>query len=155
MLFKDIKEGYPVFIFDRSSVKAVQGKVVNKGFPHMDSHYGSPTDMVVDVTIESEGNTTTYTFKDSTEVGYSGNLVIATDRSSVLHEAEAMKAQAEQALTQVETHKANIQKCEAILAEFNPTFKEKRETEERFCKLEDSIGDLKTMISGLIKELKG
>ena len=42
-----------------------------------------------------------------------------------------------------------------ILTEWNPQFKEKKETEERFAKLETSMTDLKSMLSGLIKELKG
>ena len=41
------------------------------------------------------------------------------------------------------------EKCNKILSEFNPVFKERKETEQRFSKLETSVEDIKTMISNL------
>ena len=41
------------------------------------------------------------------------------------------------------------EKCNKVLSEFNPVFKEKKETEQRFSKLESSVEDIKTMISNL------
>lgn len=155
MLFKDLKNGYPIYIFDRSEVKVSQGKVANVGIPHIDSHYGNPTEMVVDVTIESEGQVKTYTFKDGTDTGYVNNFVISTGREVILHEVEALKSQSEQELAKRPTYEENLKKCSVILSEFNPAFREKKENEERFSKLESSVGELKDMIKGLVKELKG
>lgn len=155
MLFKDLKTGYPIFVFDRSKIEVKQGKVVNVGIPHLDTHYGNPMDMVVDLTLEIDGQTSTYSFKDSTEVGFTKTLVVATGRDAILREVEVLKDQSAQALSQIDFHKERLDKCTKIVAEFNPVYKEKRENEERFCKLEDSISDLKGMISGLVKELKG
>lgn len=162
MLFKDLKTGYPIFILDRNEIKVSQGKVVNVGLPHLDTHYGSTAEMVVDLTIENDGQTKTFSFKDGTEVGYINNLVISAGREGILREVEAIKVQAEQALSQVETNRQNLDKCTVILSDFNPAFKKEKETEERFQKLEQTIGglegsmgDLKEMIKGLVKELKG
>lgn len=156
MLFKDLKKGYPIFIFDRVDVSVSQGKVVNDvGLPHVDAHYGNPMEMVVDVTLEANGQTKTYTFKDGTDTGYVNNLVISTGRDAILREVEALKTQSEQELSKRPTYESNIEKCSVILSEFNPAFKEKKETEERFTKVESSIGELKDMIKGLVKELKG
>lgn len=155
MLFKDLKNGYPIYVFDRSGVDASQGKVVSVGVPHLDPHYGSPTDMVVDVTIDFKGQVKTYTFKDSTEIGYVGNFVISTGRDGIVREVEAFCSQREQVLSQVEKNKEELTKGKAILAEFNPAIKEKQENEERFSKLEGSVGELKTLIQGLVKDLKG
>lgn len=155
MLFKDLKNGYPVFIFNRAEVKVSQGKVANVGVPHLDSHYGNPTEMVIDVTIENDGQVQTYTFKDGTDTGYVNNLVISTGRETILHEVEALKTQSEQELSKRQTYEENVKRCAVILSEFNPAFKEKKENEERFAKLEGSVGELKDMIKGLVKELKG
>lgn len=156
MLFKDLKKGYPIYIFDRLNVSVEQGKVVaDVGVPHVDSHYGNPMEMVVDVTVDTNGTTKTYSFKDGTDAGYVNNLVISTGRDAILREVEALKAQSEQELSKRETYESNVEKCTKILSEFNPIFKEKRETEERFTKVENSIGELKDMIKGLVKELKG
>lgn len=155
MLFKDLKNGYPLYVFDRSNVKVIQGKVISVGIPHIDAHYGNPTEMVVDINVDIEGQSKSYAFKDGTDTGYTGDLVISTGRDAIIREVEAMKAQSEQVLSQVDTHKSNIEKCTAILAEFNPVYKERKETEERFSRLEDSVGELKDIIKGLVKELKG
>lgn len=153
MLFKDLKTGYSVYVFDREKVTFTHSKVLSITPPHFDSHYGNPTEMVVDVSIE--GFQAPYTFKDNTDTGYVNNLVISTDREKGLREVEALKAQSEQALSKKDLYESNIEKCSQILSEFSPSFKEKRENEARFTKLEGSVDELKGMIKSLVKELKG
>lgn len=155
MLFKDLKTGYPIFLFSRTNVEVRQGKVINVTPPHLDTHYGNPTEMVVDLTVEDNGQTFTYAFKDSTEIGYTKDLVVSPGREAILREVEIMKTQSEQALAQVENHRTVVEKCNHILSEFNPVLKERRENEERFSKLEGSVGELKDIIQSLVKELKG
>lgn len=153
MLFKDLKAGCSVYIFDRENVTFSQVRVLEVTPPHYDSHYGSPTEMVVDVSLE--GFQRPYTFKDSTDTGYLNNLVISTDRNKGLGEVEALKAQAEQVLAKKASYETSVEKCSQILSEFSPVFKEKRENEARFSQLEGSVNELKSMISSLVKELKG
>lgn len=153
MLFKDLKSGYPIYIFDRDKVTFTQTKVLSVNPPHFDNHYGNPTEMVVDVTIE--GMPKPYTFKENTDTGYLNNLVITTERDKALLEVENLQAQSEQAWNKRDTYKEIADKCAQIRAEFSPSFKEKKETEERFSKLEGSVSELKDMIKGLVKELKG
>lgn len=153
MLFKDLKSGYPIYIFDRDKVTFTQTKVLSVNPPHFDNHYGNPTEMVVDVTIE--GMSKPYTFKENTDTGYLNNLVITTERDKALLEVENLQAQSEQAWNKRDTYKEIADKCAQIRAEFSPAFKEKKETEERFSKLEGSVSELKDMIKGLVKELKG
>ena len=152
MLFKDLKNGYPIYVFDRDKVEFTQSKVLDITPSHFDSHFGNPTEMVVDVTIE--GFPKSYTFKDGTDVGYVGSIVISVEREKCLKEVEALKVQSEQALSKKDIYEANIDKCSKILSEFSPVFKERRETEERFSKLEGSVNELKNMIKGLVNELK-
>lgn len=112
--------------------------------------------MVVDVTIETDGQSRTYTTPDTLAITYAGDaLAIATEREPMIKEIEAMKSQAENELAKTDKRRAIVAQCETILTEWNPAFKEKRDTEERFSKIETSMTDLKSMLSGLIKELKG
>lgn len=106
--------------------------------------------MVVDITVENKGCPTTYTFKDDTETGYTGSLVITTDKANIIREIEASKGQSEEAIAQVEEHKQRVQKYTSILADYNPAIREKREIDARFGKLEDSMIELKSMLSGLL-----
>ena len=68
---------------------------------------------------------------------------------------EILKNQCADELAKIEEYRKSVCECEKILTEWNPAFREKRETEERFSKLETSMSDLKSMMSGLIKELRG
>lgn len=159
MLFKDLKIGYQVYILHKGDdIKVGVGKVTAVSPPRFPQTQGNfqTMQMVIDVTIEENGESRTYTTPDSLSVTYAGNeLVIATEREGILKEVETIKAHNEDELSKVATRRALVEQCERVLAEWNPQFKEKRETEERFSKLETSMADLKGMLSGLIKELKG
>lgn len=149
MLFKDLNPNYPIFIFNKTDITVQEGKVINKGLPHFDMLHNTTSAMVTDITIKAGDVTKTYTFKDDTEIGYAENLVISPNRDAILREVESIKDQSEQVLNQIDLHKATIEKCNKVLSEFNPVFKEKKETEQRFSKLESSVEDIKTMISNL------
>lgn len=111
--------------------------------------------MVVDVTIEHNGKSQTYTTPDSLSVTYAGNdIVIATERDGILKEVEALKVQNEDELNKVEQRKKIVSECNRILMDWNPLLKEKQETEERFTKIESSMSELKNMLSGFINEMK-
>lgn len=159
MLFKDLKTGYQVYLLHKVPLlKVTIGKVVAVSpsrFPQTQGNFQT-MQMVVDVTIEEDGTSKTYTIPDSLSVTYAGNeLVIATEREGVLKEVESIKALNEDELSKTEVRRTMVTECEKIIAEWNPQFKEKRETEERFTKIETSMLDLKGMLSDLIKELKG
>lgn len=159
MLFKDLKIGYPVYLLHKDNgLKVEIGKVAAispSRFPQTTGGFQA-MQMVVDITIEESGKSRTYTTPDSLSVTYAGNeLVIATEREGILKEVESIKTQNEDELLKIGERKSIVSACETILAEWNPQFKERRETEERFTKIENSMTDLKDMLSGLIKELKG
>lgn len=153
MLFKDLKTNYPVYIFDKASTSVQEGKVINTGLPHFDLNQPSYSRMVTDVTIKVGDITKTYTFKDDSDIGYADNLVVSPNRDVILREVESIKEQSEQILEQVDLHKTTVDKCNKILSEFNPVFKEKKETEQRFSQLESSVTDIKTMLSNIMNTI--
>jgi len=110
--------------------------------------------MVVDVTIEADGKTAVYTIPENLAVTYAGNKVLSTDRDGLIREIEAMKNAAEQILSSVDHQKEIVDKSASLLAELNPIYKEKVQTEERFKRLEGAVSDIKGMFSELMKEMK-
>lgn len=152
MLFKDIKQNYPVYILDKQNVTFIQGKVTSISLPHMDN--SNPMVIgksVVDVTIEADGKGATYTMPEDKSMVYAGNVVLATDKESIVREVEAMKASAEQAIANVEKQREISEKSTKLLTELNPVFKEKQENEKRMTKMESSIEEM----GSSIVELKG
>ena len=157
MLFKDLKIGYPVYIFHKDGEKRItQGKVTAISPSRLPQTPSLQTmQMVVDVTIDDGGSSRTYAIPDNTSVTYTNGLVLSTDRDGVIREVEILRNQCAEELAKIEDYRKSVSECEKILTEWNPVFREKRETEERFSKLETSMSDLKSMMSGLIKELRG
>lgn len=77
---------------------------------------------------------------------YAGHLVLSTEKSGLTSEVEAQKANAEQVLASASKAQNIIDKAPSLLAELNPMYKEKQETEQRFGKIEGSIGEMKELM---------
>lgn len=151
MTFKELKQGYSIYILDKDGMNVKQAKVVNVSAPHIDKKtFELGTALVVDVMLDIEGVVGTYTFKEDTETGYIQSTVITTDKQVIIREIELIKARSEEALSQVNVHKERLQKCNDLLAEYNPAIKEKKEIDERFGRIENTMDELKSMLSGLL-----
>lgn len=108
--------------------------------------------MVVDLAIEVNGKTANYVIPESSSVAYAGNLVLSVDKSGLATEVQAMKAGAEQHLASVEHQKQVLEKSTSLLEELDQTFKERQEADKRFSKIEDSVNELKDMVSQIMKQ---
>lgn len=150
MLFKDIKQDYPIYILDKGELTISQGKVMSVGFPRTDvlhSSLQSPSQLVIDVTIQNGDKSATYTIPENLSITYAGDLVLSTDKEGLINEIEALKNRAEQVLTSVDRQKEILEKANDLLIDLNPAFKEKKETDMRFSKIEESVNELKDMFS--------
>ena len=95
LLFKDIKQNYPVYILDTQEFSLIQGKATQVSFPRLEMNQKTgKTEMVVDVTIGANGKMATYAIPESHSVTYAGHLVLSTEKSGLTSEVEAQKANA-------------------------------------------------------------
>lgn len=121
LLFKDIKQNYPVYILDTQEFSLIQGKATQVSFPRLEMNQKTgKTEMVVDVTIEANGKMATYAIPESHSVTYAGHLVLSTEKSGLTSEVEAQKANAEQVLASASKAQNIIDKAPSLLAELNP-----------------------------------
>lgn len=153
MIFKDIKQNYPVYILDKQELTISQGKVLSVGFPRTDLLQRPttiPAQTVIDVTIENGDKQATYTIPENLSITYAGNIVLSTDKDNLVREIEALKNQAEQILASVDKQKQILEKANTLLADLNPVYKEKKETDLRISKIESSISEMKDMFSKFI-----
>lgn len=155
MLFKDIKQNYPIHIFNKQDFRYTQGKATAVSFPKLEINpdTGKP-EMMVSITIEAEGKTATYAIPENLSVSYANGLVFATDKSLLLAEAKSVKANAEQIIASVPKAQKIIDNAPAVFAELDSSFKEKQETEQRFGKIEGSISEMKGLIQSQQKMLE-
>lgn len=159
MLFKDIKTGYPIYFLDKESAKYYQGKSVSVAVPRYDNNqakaFGAqPTGLVVDITIEADGATKTYTIPETATITYAGHLVLSTDKDGILREVEALKAASEEALSQVEIHKQTVINCNQLLEDLNPAFAEKRAQDKRIESIESEVRSLGNIVKDFINEFR-
>lgn len=145
MTFKELKQGYPVYILDKEKLAVKQGKVINASFPRIDTQ-PSGRQMVVDITLEVNGMNAVYTMPEDSAVVYANNLVLSTDQHCLSVEVEKMKSDAERILSTVDKQKEIVEVSDDLLAQLNPSFKEKREVEQRFEKIESRLDKLITLM---------
>nr|DAP98741.1 MAG TPA: hypothetical protein [Caudoviricetes sp.] len=155
MTFKDMKQGYPVYMLHKGDEMRVgTGKVVTATAPRFPQQYsGQALAMVVDVTIEEDGTNKTYTMPADSTVVSAGMTVLSVDREGILRDVEAMKAESEDALASMEKHRARVESCDKILTEWNPVLAEKKKQEERIGSLENGMNELKAMMRALSEKL--
>ena len=83
-------------------------------------------------------------------VVYANNLVISTHQQGLTTEVEKMKEEAERILASVDRQKKIISVADDLLAQLNPTLKEKRETEQRFHKIEGRMNGVDDKLDKLL-----
>lgn len=129
-----------------------QAKVSAVSFPRVDimSKVPNTTRTVVDVTLDCNGKVATYTIPENLSVTYASNIVLSTDKEGLIHEIEAVKNNAEQIIASVDKQKQILDKANTLLSDLNPIYKEKKETDLRFTKIENSISEMKDMFTNFI-----
>lgn len=133
MMFRDVKVGDTLYIYDRASIALTAEQVSSVSAPRVDK-----AGMVVDVAV---GNMT-YTFRDSSEVGFTPTLVISSDRANLLREVVAHKMGNESQIARVDQLKAELPKLDAVIDQLDPNRKEKKMMEDRLSKIEANLEKL-------------
>lgn len=150
-MFRDLKTNQTVYLLRKGEgLQMSEAKVQSVGLPRIDTaKVGNVNQMLVDVTISEGDKQTTYSIPESLNVTYSDNLAIMCDVDSLIREVTSVKRQSEAVLSSVERNRAIIVQADAILGEYSPDLKERKRTEERFEKMEESMAELKRMIQKL------
>lgn len=151
MLFKDLKPNYQVTFFDKEKLNVYTGKVISVSAPR---YMPTQTAMVVDVTIEADGITHTYSIPETSALTYANNLVLATSNDSIVHEVQAMKTASEQHLAETDHHRKVVERCNTLLEDIDTTFAEKRKQDKRIEGIESEVKNLGAMVREFINSFK-
>lgn len=151
MVFKDLKQNYPVYILDKENFKFFQGKITNNPFSHLDLVNGT-NQMMVDLNVETSDKTLPLTIPENSSITYTknGNLVISVDREGLIQEVQVMINNAEQIISQQDKAKETLKKAKSLMLDMSPQYREKQETELRFNKIENSVDEIKNLLQKFI-----
>lgn len=98
---------------------------------------------------------------DATIFSYNGQTVVADNKDDILREIESMRNISAETLASVDKHKQIVSCCDEIIANLNPQVRSAAENTKAMEKLngrvdglEKSIGDIKNMLSDVLKQRK-
>jgi hypothetical protein len=156
MTFRDLKQGYQIYLLDKKEMVAERVKVTSVGIPYTEppksGQLAPSMTRLVDIGIESRG---TYAIPEGLSITYAGDIVLSIEAEPILREVQAMKAQSEEILSSVDAQKEKIMRCDEILENLDLKFKEKKEIENRLSKVEAFMGELRDDVKNLLKSLNG
>ena len=163
MKFNEYKQGYQIFAITqgKDGIKAEQRKITAISQPYFPQTTNIADfksigqNKVVDITIEaSGGGSKVYSFPENSSVASAPDGVVFTDREGAIRELTAIKAQSENALKDVEKHKNNIETCTHLLSELDPVAKKDAEVDARFNKIENSVSEIKDLLSNFLNKIE-
>lgn len=143
-MFIDLKKGFQVHCLDTNKIpKYSLGKVIAVSDPRfMDQNKGIYNPMqnrVVDLTVEVDGETKTYTVPEGQNVAKALGITLSTSIEPVMNELAAIKQNSEEIIGSIDFNKERIEACNVIMEEINPAFKQTREQDRRMDKLEGKV----------------
>lgn len=166
-MFKDLQAGFQVSLLDKSQ-KVPQykvGTVANISPARPDTQKQAqigqmPMPMmfqerVIDLTIECDGSTNTYTVSEMANVAASSVLTIACSAEPIINEVRAMMKTSNDIIGSVELHREVVGKCESILETLNPAYGDSKRQNERIDKIEQNVGQLVDAVQLLAQVVQG
>lgn len=147
-MFRELKAGDTLYVLNRTTSEFCRKPIVSVTGPRVEKISGSPT-TVVDIAVDN----TTYTMADSTDIAYTGNLVVTADERLMSREVETRLSNDKAALANVDAIKEEIPKLEAIYDELNPDRKAKKENEARLTSLEKEMSNINSTLRQLVSAM--
>lgn len=145
-MFSDLKKGFQVHALDTNEVpKYSVGKVVAvsepRYMPQQAGTYGLQQ-RVVDLTVELDGETKTYTVPEMQNVAKAMGITLATGLDPIMNELEAIKQNSQDIIDSVDFNKNKIEACTSIMEAINPAFRQTKEQDRRIAGIESKVGEL-------------
>lgn len=151
MIFRELTQGATLYMLHKADMTISEGIISDVSKPHLENYNPMRTaQMLVDVTAMIDGVQKTFVTPESLSVTYASDTIVCADKESLMREIKTMKAQSEDIVNNFDAHKERITKCDTLLADLSPEIKEKKQTEERFAKLEDALANITKMMEKLV-----
>lgn len=160
-MFQGLSQGATIPVLYRNIPRVADGRVisVNTHIPTFNPQQpmammnGPVTDLTVQVgneTIPFAGLPANGVVANFPEKG----IFIATDKSAILREIEAMSAASKQVLESVPTHQKMLADCEALLVELNPERKKEAQQSQELSALRGEIQEMRELLRSALGHTK-
>lgn len=165
MLFKELKQGFPLYVLNVNTMEVGTGTVTFVGQPHVTNDKKKiakgQLQMVIDVTANFGNTTQTIELTDSLSQTMSddGALLITPNQSDIANGMRMIKARCEEYIRNEDHYKELIARCDTQLPNFDPLYKQTMASEARFTEMQSTIdkqaqdiAEMKDMITKLLEK---
>lgn len=148
MLFKELKPGQLVYVIEPTDqFKAYSSKVLEVSSPYFDAQQSNVSlQRVVDVTLECNGTKEVYKIPETLSTTKAGSKIMFSNRDAFLAELESMKLQSKELLDHIDYHRELINSIDKAIADYDPQFRDKKETDQRLDRMEHNINELSSLV---------
>lgn len=164
MTFKELRQGFPLYVLNVNTMEVGTGTVTFVGQPHVTQDKQKlakgQIQMVIDVTANFGNQSQTIELADSlsSTMSNDGQLLITPNQSDVANGMRMIKARCEEYIRNEQHYKELIVKCDEQLPNFDPLYKQSMTSEARFSEMQSTIdrqskdiAEMKKMLSELVK----
>ena len=156
-MFQGLTQGATISVLYKNIPRVADGRVISVN-THMPAYNpqqpmammnGPVTDITVQVgddTIPFAGLPANGVVANFPEKG----LFLATDRTAILREIEAMASASRQVLASVPDHQKMVAACEDLIVQLNPERKKEAQQAQELSDLRGQVAELKTMLSAFL-----
>ena len=156
-MFQGLTQGATIPVLYKNIPRVADGRVISVN-THMPTYNpqqpmalmnGPVTDITVQVgneTIPFVGLPANGVVANFPEKG----LFLATDRSAVLREVEAMASASKQVLASIPDHQKMVAACEDLILQLNPERKKEAQQAQELSDLRGQVAELKSMLSAFL-----
>lgn len=153
MLFKELRQGYPLYIINSQTAEVGTGTVTSVGQPHVTQDkkklYNGQLQMVIDVTANFGGSVQTIEVQDniSQTMSNDGLLLITPNKEDVVNGMRMLQTRSEEALRQVQMHQDIKNKCSIWLQNNDPVYQQNAAFEKKLEEMQSIIDKQNSIIS--------
>ena len=161
-MFSGLRQGAALYVLDKSKEpKVITGYVESVSTPHPmypsynpSVSFGANLQTAVDVTVKLGDDRKEFVGVPSTSVIHSyGDYVLSESKDNMIQEVTTMLENSKSIIANVEQHKSNIEACEKILRELNPTYAKEQERDEMIDNISGRIDRMEGILARLENKL--
>ncbi len=157
MFFKDLQKNTPFFVVENNAntFKVHAATLLNVSHPRFENNLQQFSTKVIDLNVSFNNQTLTYTVNENAEntVFAPNGTILIIDQQHLVAQLKSLKLTCENTIKEGEIAKAKVNQIEKSLEEFDITFKEKKETDEKISRLSSQMNEMTEKFNVILNKL--
>ena len=157
MFFKDLQKNTPFFVVENNAntFKVHAATLLNVSQPRFENNLQQFSSKVIDLNVSFNNQTLTYTVNENAEntVFAPNGTILIIDQQHLVSQLKSLKLTCENTIKEGEIAKDKVNNIEKSLEEFDITFKEKKETDEKINRLSSQMNEINEKFNVILDKL--